>query len=77
MSSLLLPAENLALTVARAQVERRDNPAPNVSAVLVMALDRLISEILDGDLYQKCGSCAPYDECDCRNGYVKVERGNP
>ena len=37
----LLPAENLALTVARAQLERGDRPEPNTTAMLVMALDRL------------------------------------
>lgn len=37
----LLPAENMALTVARAQVQRGDNPPLNITTVLVMALDRL------------------------------------
>jgi len=44
MSDLLLPAEDIALTVARAQVERGENPTPNISAVLVMTLDRLKEE---------------------------------
>ena len=83
MSGLLLPAENMALTVARAQVERGENPTPNVSAVLVMALDRLIDELPDGDMFvRKCGPTAA-----CRDGqvlpyphvekcFVKVERGS-
>lgn len=37
----LLPAENMALTVARAQVERGDEVPPNTTAMLVMILDRL------------------------------------
>lgn len=37
----LLPAESMALTVARAQLERGENPPPNTTAMLVMALDRL------------------------------------
>lgn len=41
LPSGLIPAERLALTVARAQVERGESPTPNIAAVLVMALDRL------------------------------------
>lgn len=37
----LLPAENMALTVARAQVARGENPPINTTTVLMMALDRL------------------------------------
>ena len=37
----LLPAENLALTVARAQLQRGENPPINTTAALVLALDRL------------------------------------
>ena len=80
MSDLLLPAENMALTVARAQIERRENPTPNVTAVLVMALDRLIDEIPDGDLYTECEHLRDEDLCDVMcdayvrgDGMVKVE----
>lgn len=37
----LLPAESIALTVARAQLERGENPPINMTATLVLALDRL------------------------------------
>ena len=35
------PAEGMALTVARAQVMRGDEPTPNVAAACIIALDRL------------------------------------
>jgi hypothetical protein len=37
----LHPAENMALTVARAQLARGENPPPNTTAMLVAALDRI------------------------------------
>jgi hypothetical protein len=37
----ILPAEHMALTVARAQIERGDNPPVNITTVLVMTIDRL------------------------------------
>lgn len=37
----LIPAESIALTVARAQVERGVNPEFGVTTMLVLALDRL------------------------------------
>lgn len=37
----LVPAESMALTVARAQCERGDNPPLNTTHMLVLALDRL------------------------------------
>lgn len=37
----LLPAEDMALTVARAQVRRGEDPGLNTTTMLVMALDRL------------------------------------
>lgn len=42
LPSGLLPAERIALTVARAQLERGDNPTHSVTAVLVMTIDRLL-----------------------------------
>ncbi len=54
MPDLLLPAENMALTVARAQVERGEGVTPNISAVLVMALDRLIDELDGKVLHAEC-----------------------
>jgi hypothetical protein len=41
LPSGLIPAERLALTVARAQIERGDNPPVNITTVLVMTIDRL------------------------------------
>lgn len=38
---LLLPAESIALNVARTQIERGDSPPYNTAAMLVHALDRL------------------------------------
>jgi hypothetical protein len=37
----LLPAESIALTVALAQVQRRERPEDNVTAMCVLALARL------------------------------------
>jgi len=37
----LLPAESIALTVALAQVERGEQPTPNVTAVCIYALARV------------------------------------
>jgi len=37
----LAPGEHIALTVALAQVDRGEEPYPNVSAVCVLALARL------------------------------------
>lgn len=39
--SALLPAEELALTIARAQVDRGEAPGVNTASVLVFALTRL------------------------------------
>jgi hypothetical protein len=38
---LLLPAESMAITVARAQLERGDNPPLNTTAALLLTIDRL------------------------------------
>jgi hypothetical protein len=40
-AAVLLPAESMAVTVARAQLERGDNPTPNTTALLLATLDRL------------------------------------
>jgi hypothetical protein len=40
----LLPAENIALTVARAQIERGERPQENVAYVCVLTLMRLVDE---------------------------------
>lgn len=42
LPSGLIPAERMALTVARAQLERGDNPPRNITGVLVMTIDRLL-----------------------------------
>jgi hypothetical protein len=44
--SALLPAERMALTVAKAQLQRGENPEINVTAMLLMALER-VAEYLD------------------------------
>ncbi|KKL23688.1 hypothetical protein LCGC14_2422890 [marine sediment metagenome] len=80
MTDLLLPAENMVLTVARAQVERGATPTLSISAVLVMALDRLIDEIPDGDLYAPvdCHIHEVGDNIYCVDGDMrKVERITP
>lgn len=38
----LLPAESMALTVGLAQVQRGEEPSPNVAAMCVLALARLV-----------------------------------
>lgn len=45
----LTPAERIALTVARAQIERGESPTPNVATVLIAALARAAGEPLAGD----------------------------
>ena len=39
----LLPAESIALTIGRAQVERGDDPSPTIASVCIMALARITS----------------------------------
>ncbi len=64
MSDLLLPAENVALTVARAQVKRGEGTTPNISAVLVMALDRLVDNLDGRVLHAECKHVADDTYCD-------------
>lgn len=40
----LLPAEQIAVTVARAQLERGENPPPNTTAVLLLTIGRLTGQ---------------------------------
>lgn len=37
----LAPAENIAVTVARAQVQRGENPPVNTTSMLLIIIDRL------------------------------------
>jgi len=41
----LIPAERMALTVARRQLERVENPPFSITAALVMTIDRLLEEM--------------------------------
>lgn len=41
---MLNPAENIALTIARAQLDRGEIPPPNISCVCIMALMRIVDE---------------------------------
>ena len=52
MSSPLLPPERMALLLATEQIKRRENPSPNITAVLIMALARLVDKIGDEPLYK-------------------------
>jgi hypothetical protein len=60
----LLPAENMALTVARAQVERGENPPFSTTTMLVLALDRVTGRtdwteenvVIDGEKPAEAGS---------------------
>ena len=74
MSSPLLPPERMALTVARAQIKRGEDPTPNITAVLIMALARLVDKLDDEPLYKDApikhdGSCwfdsAMMESCSC------------
>ena len=47
MSSPLLPPERMALLLATEQIKRRENPSPNITAVLIMALARLVDKLAD------------------------------
>ncbi len=44
MSNLLRPSEAMALLVAQSKLDRGENPGPNVTAALVIALERLEAE---------------------------------
>jgi hypothetical protein len=44
---VLLPAESIAVTVARAQLRRGENPEINMTDVLLMTVDRLRFQIED------------------------------
>jgi hypothetical protein len=69
--SALLPAESMALTVARAQVERGENPPFSTTTMLVLALDRLTgrsdwtaeSVVIDGQPVEGA-ECQCPDACD-------------
>jgi len=43
LPSGLIPAERLALTMARAQLGRGENPPQNITTVLVMTIERLLA----------------------------------
>jgi hypothetical protein len=43
----LTPIENMALTIALAQIARGDDPPPNTTAVLIWALARLVGREVD------------------------------
>ena len=51
MSIELHPVENMALAVARVQVERGDEPTPNIAATCVMTLARLVDGKSFGEAY--------------------------
>ena len=53
--SELLPAEKMVLTIARAQLERGENPPINMTAMLVHALER----ITGGPDWTKLGGDTP------------------
>ena len=71
MSSPLLPPERMALTVARAQIKRGEDPTPNVAAVLIMALARLIDKI--GDEETQLQAIAGASKCWHGNVYPHVD----
>lgn len=54
-ADMLLPAENIALTVAAAQVRRGEEPSPNVATVCVLALCRLTGRPLPHDYLETLG----------------------
>jgi hypothetical protein len=45
--NVLLPVESMTLTVARAQLQRGENPEINVTTMLVLIIERLVGE--DGE----------------------------
>ena len=55
MSIELEPAERMALTVGRAQVERGERPTASVAAACIMALARLA----DGKSFEEAYGAAP------------------
>lgn len=70
----LLPAESIALTVALAQVQRGDDPSPNVAGMCVLALARLAGRhdwtvtdtpTADDERCGWCGITPTHDPGDC------------
>jgi len=47
--SQLEPAESMALTIALAQLERGETPTPNITAVLIWALERIARPHQNGE----------------------------
>ena len=60
----LLPAEALALSVAKAQLARGENPPPNTTAMLALTIDRLTGAMCS-DLHGR--NCEPPSELCCEN----------
>ena len=67
MSSPLLPPERMALLLATEQIKRRENPSPNITAVLIMALARLVDKLGDESLYVRCPAGCDLGERDDGN----------
>ena len=86
MNDPLLPPERMALTVAKAQIKRGEDPTPNVAAVLIMALARLIDKFGDEPLYRESypnpgdgSALSPKDHDEAHEAWYQVglakERG--
>ena len=67
MSSPLLPPERMALLLATEQIKRRENPSPNITAVLIMALARLVDKIADEETQLQAIADAPR----CEHGKIE------
>jgi hypothetical protein len=82
---VLLPAESIAVTVARAQLRRGENPEINMTDVLLMTVDRLRFQIEDFRaavaaalaLHQPLNdgpfSLIDYEYCSCRANEVHTD----
>ena len=64
MSNPLLPPERMALLLATEQIKRRENPSPNVTAVLIAALARLVDRLTEETLYVRCPAGCDLGERD-------------
>lgn len=64
MGDLLLPGENIVLTIARAQVERGEAPIVHMSAALIATIDRIIKLIDGRSLFVECEHVQAETFCD-------------
>jgi hypothetical protein len=76
--STLLPHEALALSVAKAQLGRGENPPPNTTAALVLTVDRLTGAMccdMHGRNCEPPGDLCCWECTEARHGGWTDDRG--